>query len=177
MIAFASPIIAYVMISMTAPRWRTVYWFLFAWECLGLVLLAVFYWPPTFSSKHGRDGKTPLQLLSQLDFVGVFLFASGCSLFLVGVNWVGPRQIQESLVLIQIQGGRRYAWSSAHVIANIVIGLLLLVVLGFWEAYANLTYPMLPPKLFSKVRSFTMILVVAFVGGVSRCYSCTPGSC
>ena len=41
-----------------------------------------------------------------------------------------------------------------------------MVLLGFYETYANLKYPMLPPKLFKNVRGFTMILVVCFVGGM-----------
>jgi len=41
-----------------------------------------------------------------------------------------------------------------------------LVILGFWETYANLSYPLLPPKLFRKVREFTMIIVVTFVSGM-----------
>lgn len=44
-------------------------------------------------------------------------------------------------------------------ISTLVIGAAILVVLGFWEAYADLRYSILPPKLFGKVREFTMILV------------------
>ena len=46
------------------------------------------------------------------------------------------------------------------------MGAALLVALGFWEAYADLKYPMLPPKLFKNVHGFTVILVVCFVGGM-----------
>ena len=74
----------------------------------------------------------------------------GCILFLIGVNW----------------GGRRYEWTSAHVIAPIVVGAMLLVALGFYEAYAPLKYPMLPARFFRNVRGFTMLLVVCFVGGM-----------
>ncbi|KAK6193988.1 hypothetical protein LQW54_011917 [Pestalotiopsis sp. IQ-011] len=68
----------------------------------------------------------------------------------VGVNW----------------GGRSYAWTSAAVLTPIVIGVVCAVVLGFWEAYANLKYPLLPPKMFKKIREFDMIMVVCFVGGM-----------
>ena len=78
------------------------------------------------------------------------LFSTGCILFLVGVNW----------------GGRQYNWASAPVIATIVIGILLLLALGLYEAYADLEYPMLPPKFFKNIRGFTMLLVVCFVGGM-----------
>ncbi|KAK3672214.1 hypothetical protein LTR78_007967 [Recurvomyces mirabilis] len=150
MLAFISPIIAYTMLSTTAIHWRTVYYFLFAFEACGLVLLICFYKPPTFHTKHRADGKTRMELLRQMDFLGVALFATGCICFLLGINW----------------GGRQYAWSSAPVISTIVIGAVLLTALGLWEAYGNLSYPMLPGKLFRNVRGFTMILVVCFVGGM-----------
>jgi hypothetical protein len=57
-------------------------------------------------------------------------------LFLLGVNW----------------GGRQHPWKSSFVIAPIVIGLLCLVSLGFWEVYASLKYPLMPPRLFKKWR-------------------------
>lgn len=88
LLAFVSPIIAYTMIDRTVIGWRTVYWFLFAFEACGLVLLIFCYKPPTFHTKHRADGKTRLQLLKEMDFVGIALFAVGCVLFLVGVNWV-----------------------------------------------------------------------------------------
>lgn len=65
----------------------------------------------------------------------------------------------ETIRLTVAQGGRQYAWSSAPVISTLVIGAAILVALGFWEAYAGLKYPILPPKLFGKIREFTMILV------------------
>ncbi|KAK5689494.1 hypothetical protein LTR97_012834 [Elasticomyces elasticus] len=150
LIAFLSPMIAYAMLSQTAIGWRAVYWFLFSFEACGLVLLIFCYKPPTFHTKHRADGKTRTQLLKEMDFVGVILFSIGCVLFLIGVNW----------------GGRQYAWSSAPVISTIVIGAAFLVALGLWEAYADLKYPMLPPKLFKNIRGFTVILVVCFVGGM-----------
>lgn len=65
-----------------------------------------------------------------------------------------------------MKGGRRYAWSSTPVISTIILGTACLVALGFWEVYADLKYPMLPPRLFRRVREFTMVLVICFVGGM-----------
>lgn len=136
MLPFLSPLIAYAMLAHTAPRWRTIYWFMFAYETCGLVLLLVFYKPPTFNTKHKNDKKKKLELLRELDFVGLFLFSAGCICLLLGVSW----------------GGRHYPWKSAAVIVPIVLGPCLLVILGFWEAYANLKYPLLPPVLFRRLR-------------------------
>ena len=51
-------------------------------------------------------------------------------------------------------------------ISTLVIGAVLLVVLGFYEVYVDLEYPMLPTKFFRNIRGFTMLLVVCFVGGM-----------
>lgn len=46
--------------------------------------MIIFYHPPTFSLKHREDGKTKLQLLMELDYVGLFLFIVANVLFLLG---------------------------------------------------------------------------------------------
>jgi hypothetical protein len=56
--------------------------------------------------------------------------------------------------------------ASAGTIAPIVIGFCLLVTLGFYEAYANLTYPMFPPTIFKNIRGFTVILAGVVVLGM-----------
>lgn len=47
-----------------------------------------------------------------------------------------------------------------------MVAFVCFVALGFWEVYANLKYPILPPKLFKKWREFTALLVVCFVAGM-----------
>lgn len=123
---------------------------MFSWHTAALIFMFFFYHPPDFSMKHRVDGKTKLQLLGELDYVGIFLFIAGGVLFLLGVNF----------------GGRQYPWSHAGTITPIVLGLTCYIVLGFWEAYADLKYPLLQPRLFKKVRAFVMVIVVCFVGGM-----------
>lgn len=123
---------------------------MFSWHMAAFIFLVIFYHPPDFHMKHRSDGKTKLQLLAELDYVGIFLFTAGGVLFLVGINF----------------GGRQFAWASAEVIAPIICGILSYVLLGFWEVYANPKYPLLPPKLFKKIRAFVMVIVVCFVGGM-----------
>jgi MFS family permease len=135
-----SPLIAYSLLARTALGWRAVYWYIFAFESLSLILVVVFYRPPNFHTKHRTDGKTRWQLVKQMDYVGFALFSLGCILFLIGVNW----------------GGRQYDWNSAPVISTLVIGAALLVVLGFYEVYAPLKYPMLPTKFFKNIRGMSL---------------------
>lgn len=122
---------------------------MFSWHSAALTFLFFFYHPPDFDMKHRIDGKTKLQLLGELDYVGIFLFVAGGVLFLVGVNF-----------------GGQHAWTDAATIAPIVIGLCCYIALGFWETYADLKHPLLLPRLFKRVRAFVMVIVVCFVGGM-----------
>jgi len=97
-----------------------------------------------------------MQLIKEIDYVGLVLFMAGCVLFLLGINY----------------GGRQYAWTSGQVITPIVVGLLCLIGLGFYEVYADLPQPIMPPKLFKKWREVTMTYVVCFVGGMLYCKPC-----
>jgi hypothetical protein len=107
-----------------------------AFHAFGLASLWFFYKPPTFETKHKQDRLSKWKLVGELDYIGLLLFISGCTLFLVGLNF----------------GGRQYEWKSATVIAPIVVGFALLVALFVWDFNANLKQPLLPPKLFKQWR-------------------------
>lgn len=83
-----SPILAYVFITYAKEGWRVCYWWAFAFESLAVIALFFFYKPPSFETKHRVDRKTKRQLLGELDYLGLLLFAAGCILLLLGVNWV-----------------------------------------------------------------------------------------
>ncbi|KAF2118292.1 fungal trichothecene efflux pump [Lophiotrema nucula] len=144
------PLVAYSFIAKTSIGWRGAYWYMCAFHGFFAIVMAFTYFPPTFHTKHKNDGKTKIQLIKEIDYVGLFLFVAGCVLFLLGINY----------------GGRQYPWSSGHVIGPIVVGALCLISLGFWEVYADLPQPIMPPRLFKKWREVTMIYVVCFVGGM-----------
>ncbi|KAL4937888.1 hypothetical protein BDV06DRAFT_226516 [Aspergillus oleicola] len=148
--AMLSPMIGYSFINYAALGWRVCYWWMFAFEALTAIMLFTFYRPPSFETMHLTDGKTKKQLLAALDYVGLLLFLAACILLLLGLNW----------------GGRDFPWKSVGVILPIVLSGVLFVALGLWETYANLQYPILPPRLFKKWRDFTSIIAVTFVGGM-----------
>lgn len=135
-ISFLGPLVAYAFIGRTEIGWRGAYIYMTCFHAAALVLLFFVYHPPTFETKHKGDGKTRLQLLAELDYFGLFLFSAGCILFLLGVNY----------------GGRQHPWVSGYVLAPMIIGVLCLVCLGFWEVYGNSKHPLMPPRLFKNWR-------------------------
>ena len=69
---------------------------MFSFESSAVIGLYFFYKPPSFETKHKYDGKSRMDLLKELDYVGLFLFTSGCVLLLLGLNWVcGTASIAE----------------------------------------------------------------------------------
>ncbi|EFX00504.1 trichothecene efflux pump [Grosmannia clavigera kw1407] len=145
--AFA-PVIAYSFVVHTKATWRGAYWLPFSLDVAALVLVFIFYRP---QNQYIRvQGKTQLQQLLGLDWVGNFLLVSGLVLLLMGISL----------------GGSRFPWKSAGTIAPIVIGFILLIALGLWETYASLESPIFPRAVFSNVRGFTVIIIGVFLIGM-----------
>ncbi|KAF2397466.1 MFS general substrate transporter [Trichodelitschia bisporula] len=155
-IAQMMPLIAWVMIRNT-HTWRNSYYLMIGFQVLNFISLFFFYHPPAFKTKHKFDGKSKMQLLKEFDWIGLFLFIAGCTLFIVGVSW----------------GGTLYPWKSATAIAPIVIGILTLVFLGFYERYSNVHEALLPPRLFKQVRQFTMPIICMCITGMQYYSSAT----
>ena len=131
-----SALIGYAFIAHTSTGWRACYYFCIAVEGAGTILMFFFYHPPSFATKHLLDQKSRWQLVMETDFVGLFTFSAACTLLLLAINW----------------GGVLHPWNSASVIAPIVVSGVLFIFLGFWEAYAPLSHPLLPGRLFRRFR-------------------------
>jgi hypothetical protein len=84
-----SPLMSVAYITYSPLGWRACYWQMFAVEGFGVIALYLWYKPPSFETKHKDDGKSKLELLRELDWVGLFLFTAGCVLILMALNWVG----------------------------------------------------------------------------------------
>ncbi|PGH14383.1 hypothetical protein AJ80_05973 [Polytolypa hystricis UAMH7299] len=149
-IANFSPLISVAYITYSPLGWRACYWHMFAFECTAVVTLYFWYKPPTFRTLHKHDGKTKLQLLGELDYVGLFLFTAGCVLLLMSLNW----------------GGRDYPWKSAAVITPIILSVVTFAALILWEVYYPLKHPILPPEMFRNSPQFCAITAVVFIGGM-----------
>ncbi|KAI4733684.1 MFS general substrate transporter [Aureobasidium sp. EXF-12298] len=116
-------------------------------NCLIVVLTAVFYFPPP---RVNSQGLSKAEILKQVDYVGGLLSVSGMILFMAGMQW----------------GGYQYSWDSAHVLAPLILGAILLIAFGFWETYGA-KYPMFPKRLRQEPRILSLTLVITFISGAN----------
>ncbi|KAK4493633.1 hypothetical protein PRZ48_004244 [Zasmidium cellare] len=126
--------------------WR---WIFILGAITGIVALlgtTVFYFPPA----RPIPELTRWQILGQLDWLGIFLYTAGLTLFLLGLGW----------------GGTTYPWVSAEVLTLLCIGGCLFVALIVWDLGGWVQRPLFPRRLMRMFRKYTSLLLVIFVTGV-----------
>ncbi|KAF2104228.1 TRI12-domain-containing protein [Rhizodiscina lignyota] len=146
-IATFGSVIARKFIEHPSLGWRFCYYINIIVVGLAIILLFLFYRPPKFEQLH--EHKTKRQLLKELDYVGIFLWTAGLTVFLMGISW----------------GGVIYPWKSAAVISSTVLGGVCLIVLFIYEGFDDLKYPAIPVKFFAN-RGF-ISLDVTYAGWLS----------
>ncbi|KAL5325517.1 hypothetical protein ACEPPN_006644 [Leptodophora sp. 'Broadleaf-Isolate-01'] len=127
--------------------WRYVPVVIGGLALIGFVIIAIWYKPPPRINSLGLSKR---EVLGRIDFIGAFLSISGVTLFLVGLNW----------------GNQPYPWNSAHVIACITIGLVLLIVFVIYEKFVA-KYPLFPGELVQHKRLFFVICFLCLTSGVN----------
>lgn len=144
------PSVLYGQLIAQHSNWRWCCLFAGIWALMGFLCTAFFYFPPPRPAHLGRTNK---QILAEIDFVGGFLSISGMITFLAGLQW----------------GGYQYPWKSAHVIAPLVIGFLLLfVIFPIWEIkFAK--FPMFPSRMRQPGTARTLIftLIITAISGAN----------
>ncbi|OJJ04935.1 hypothetical protein ASPVEDRAFT_137641 [Aspergillus versicolor CBS 583.65] len=146
-IAPFAPSVLWAQLIADASSWRHVGAFCGAWSALGLLITALFYFPPP---RVNSEGLSRAEIISRVDFVGGFLSIVGLILFMAGMQW----------------GGYQYDWDSAHVLAPLVIGVVLLVCFAFWEIYGA-KHPIFPSRLKQESRTLGLTLVITFISGAN----------
>lgn len=128
--------------------WRWCYYIAIIYSVICLVGTAIFYFPP------GRPqldyDKTRWQQVKEIDYIGLFLYATGLTVFLVGLNWGGTPG---------------HGWNSVSVITPIVLGILVFIASLVYD-FTLAKRPFFPSELFRQVREFTVLLVLVFVSGM-----------
>ncbi|KAJ5708209.1 hypothetical protein N7488_008010 [Penicillium malachiteum] len=69
--------------------------------------------------------------IKAIDFFGAFLALGGTALLILGLNW----------------GGGEYAWSSAHVVASLVVGIVVSIAFVLWQ-WKGTSVPLVPLHIF-----------------------------
>ncbi|KAF4924399.1 Trichothecene efflux pump TRI12 [Colletotrichum viniferum] len=146
--AVFGPVIARSLFDNTVSKWRWSYYMGDIVGVLSLVLYWFFYHPPSYDQLHVH-GKTRLQMTKDLDFVGIFLYVSGCVLFLIGLSW----------------GGSAYPWASAEVLCTLLIGIATLAAFAIYEGFFCKVQPLMPPRMFKNI-GFVAIIAIATVGAM-----------
>ncbi|KAG9530062.1 MFS multidrug transporter-like protein, partial [Aureobasidium melanogenum] len=130
------PSVLWAQLIAAHSSWRWVGALCAIWAFIGLVLTTVFYFPPP---RVNSQGLSKAEIIKQVDYVGGLLSVSGMILFMAGMQW----------------GGYQYPWSSAHVLAPLILGAILLIAFCFWETYGA-KYPMFPKRLRQEPRIFNV---------------------
>lgn len=135
--------------------WRWLFWISLAFYGSSFFLLFIYYRP--LQGLIRTDGIPIMDHIRSLDWLGIFLFATGMCLFLIGLSF----------------GGTVYAWfvpippsDTSHLTSNyrksagtlvpMVLGLVILILFGVWEANCTSQFPLLPKKVIKEVRLFAV---------------------
>lgn len=125
--------------------WRCGFYVGAALYAIAFVSLTFFYHP---SARPNPGNLSLLRRIRNIDWLGVFLIASGLTIFLVGLE----------------SGGNPKPWVSAEVLSCLIIGFILLVAFCLWE-WKGTTTGILAHSLFSHP-NFAVTLALNFVGGM-----------
>ncbi|KAF1991550.1 fungal trichothecene efflux pump [Aulographum hederae CBS 113979] len=146
--AVFGPPVARAFYENTDLRWRWCYILGIIVNALAIALYFFLYHPPTYEMLH-VGGKSRLKQVKSLDWLGIALFTTGLTLFLIGLNW----------------GGSSYSWSSGHVLGALLSGFATLALFCVWESYTTLDYPLMPMRLFRNIKS-DAVIACASVGSM-----------
>jgi MFS family permease len=125
--------------------WRGAFYLGAGFYAVSLVTIFVFYHP---SARPNPENLSILARLQKIDWPGVFLVAAGLTIFLIGLEY----------------GGNPYKWTSARVLAPLIIGGVCLVAFALWETIGTKN-GLLGHSLFQD-RNYTVVLLLNFVGGM-----------
>lgn len=142
------PSALYAQLIAHYSTWKYCCLFAGLWALAGLLCTFFFYFPPPRPAAIGRTKK---QILREIDYVGGFLSISGMIVFLAGLQW----------------GGYQYPWKSAHVLAPLIIGFILLFVIFPIYEVKFAKYPMFPSRMKQDARILVLTLIITAISGAN----------
>ncbi|KAF2829029.1 MFS general substrate transporter [Ophiobolus disseminans] len=138
------PSVMYAQLIAQASNWRYNGIVVGIWNFIGLLLVIFCYKDPhRLTSEY-----TARHVLREIDYIGGILSTAGITCFMMGLQW----------------GASQYPWGSAHNLAPLILGFLLIIAFFVWEVYAP--HPMVPRAMFSKAKkTMIIILLITFLSG------------
>ncbi|KIW17953.1 hypothetical protein PV08_05148 [Exophiala spinifera] len=130
---------------LEGASWRWIY-YIYSISCACAVGLHFFFYHP----KEPVLPKSRLQLLKELDFIGLFLFVSSIALFVLGISL----------------GGNPYPWDSAKVLGPLVSGVVASIGFFAWELHMPISRQFMRVQLLKDLRGFAGIVVCGAMGGL-----------
>lgn len=142
-----TPYVIYGQLISSRVTWRWGIWLCFIYNAVVLVGLSFTYFP----KGHPRmEGMTKKKIAARIDYVGAALSITGLTIFLVALQ----------------AGGYSHPWTSAYVLSQLIIGLLLIAGWVVWE-FKFAKFPMVPKEIFAGQRVVALVFFVAFVAGIN----------
>ncbi|KIW77617.1 hypothetical protein Z517_10063 [Fonsecaea pedrosoi CBS 271.37] len=140
-----TPYVMYSQLLSTYRTWRWTQWIALIWNGVVFLGLLTTYFPKA----HPRlEGMSKQQILKRIDYLGAILSVVGITLFLVALQ----------------SGGYTHPWASGYVLAQLIIGILLIIAWVIWE-WKYAPHPMIPRELYQGQRVVALTFLVAFVAG------------
>ncbi|KAK0111563.1 hypothetical protein ONS95_001914 [Cadophora gregata] len=151
-VSFLIPFTPYVMYSQllstrTSEGWRWCFWISLIYNFVAFVGMVFTYFP----EKHMViEKESKMQTLKKIDWLGAVLSIVGITLFLVALQ----------------AGGYTHSWKSAYVLAQLIIGILLIIAFVIWE-WKGAKVPMVPRELFQGQQTVGVTFLLLFVAGMN----------
>ncbi|KAH6715893.1 putative major facilitator superfamily transporter [Leptodontidium sp. MPI-SDFR-AT-0119] len=151
-VSFLIPFTPYVLYSQllstrTAQGWRWCYWISLIYNFVAFVGMVFTYFP----ERHiVIEKESKMETLKKIDWLGAVLSITGIALFLVALQ----------------AGGYTHPWKSAYVLAQLIIGILLIIAFIIWE-WKGAKVPMVPRELFQGQQTIGVTFLLLFVAGMN----------
>ncbi|KIW98275.1 uncharacterized protein Z519_01859 [Cladophialophora bantiana CBS 173.52] len=140
-----TPYVMYSQLLATYVTWRWTQWIALIWNGIVFVGLLTTYFPKSHPRLQGMSKK---QILARIDYIGAILSIVGITLFLVALQ----------------SGGYTHPWTSGYVLAQLIIGIFLIISWVVWE-WKFAPHPMIPRELYRGQRVVGLTFLVAFIAG------------
>ncbi|OQU99157.1 hypothetical protein CLAIMM_04831 isoform 1 [Cladophialophora immunda] len=133
-----TPYVIYAQLLAAYHTWRWGLWICLIWNGIWWLVLLVIYFP---ESQTRAKGRMSTEALKKIDYIGGITSVTGLTLILVALE----------------AGGYSHLWKSAYILAQLLVGIALLVAFVVWE-WKYCKEPMVPHELFTGQRIVAMAL-------------------